>query len=136
VATLEADRDRVHARAFNVGRTEENYRISEIAAMVEDVVPGSNITYAEGGGPDIRCYRVNCDEVKRLLPEFQPVWTVRRGIEELYEAFLRHRLSLDDFTGSKLMRLRRVKELQELGEIDESLRWRTRRNGVAPDVRA
>jgi hypothetical protein len=79
---------------------------------------------------------VNCDEVQRVLPEYRPVWTVRRGVEELYEAFLRHRLSLDDFTGSKLMRLRRVKELQELGELDASLRWTgARRNSVARNVR-
>lgn len=123
LAVLGADREAVHGRAFNVGRTEENYRVSEVAAIVEEVVPGSCVVYAADGGPDTRCYRVNCDEIERVLPEFRPSWTVRRGVEELFEAFCRHRLTLEEFTGSRLMRLRRVKELQAEGKIGTTLRW-------------
>jgi nucleoside-diphosphate-sugar epimerase len=38
LALLEASRELVHGRAFNVGRTEENYRIREVAEMVREVV--------------------------------------------------------------------------------------------------
>src|SRR5262249_40877838 len=34
LAVLDADRPRVHNQAFNVGKTEENYRISELADVV------------------------------------------------------------------------------------------------------
>jgi len=30
----------IHNETFNVGRTEENYRISELADIVADTVPG------------------------------------------------------------------------------------------------
>ena len=79
-------RELVHNQAFNVGRTEENYQIRDIASMVEEIVPGSRVKYAEGGGPDLRCYRVNCDKITQTLPEFRPQWTVRRGIEQVYVA--------------------------------------------------
>ena len=68
LAVLEAPRELVHDEAFNVGRTEENYRIREVAEIVEEVVPGSRVQYAEGGGPDVRCYRVNCDKIRRGCP--------------------------------------------------------------------
>ena len=51
----------VHLKAFNVGRTAENYRIRDVAEIVGDVVPGSVVAFAEGASPDKRNYRVDCD---------------------------------------------------------------------------
>jgi hypothetical protein len=114
----------VHDRAFNVGQTEENYRISEVAEIVEAVVPGSRVQYAEGGGPDLRCYRVNCDRLAELVPAYRPAWTVQRGVEELFEAFTRHSITVEDFESSRFLRLKHVRELQEQGMLDEQLRRR------------
>src|SRR6266481_8692907 len=41
LAALHAPREHVHNQAFNVGRSEENYRIREVADIVRAVVPGS-----------------------------------------------------------------------------------------------
>ena len=124
LAVLHAPRDVVHDRAFNVGQTEENYRISEVAEIVEAVVPGSRVQYAEGGGPDVRCYRVNCDRLAALVPAYRPEWTVQRGVEELFAAFTRHAITLEDFESSRFLRLKHVRELQEQGMLDEQLRRR------------
>jgi nucleoside-diphosphate-sugar epimerase len=78
LAVLQAPRELVHNQAFNVGRTEENYRIREVAELVREVVPGSEVTFAEGAGPDLRCYRVDCGKLARL-PGVELRWTVRRG---------------------------------------------------------
>lgn len=123
LACLHADRDVVCGAAFNVGRTDENYRVSELAGIVAEVVPGSKVHYAEGGGPDRRNYRVNCDRIRRLLPEFQPVWTVRQGIEELYRAYRAHGLTGAELEGSRYLRIEHVKGLLAAGKLDASLRW-------------
>ena len=72
LSVLEAPREAVHNEIFNVGRTEENYRIRELADIVAETVPGCRVEYAPGGGPDKRCYRINCDKIRRVLPEFPP----------------------------------------------------------------
>ena len=123
LAVLQAPRELVHNQSFNVGRTAENYQIRDVADMVKDVVPGSRIRYAEGGGPDPRCYRVNCDKIARTLPEFRPQWTVRRGVEQLYGAFKEHGLTADEFQSTKYLRLKQIKKLQAEQRIDETLRW-------------
>jgi nucleoside-diphosphate-sugar epimerase len=123
LAVLEAPRELVHDEAFNVGRTEENYRVRDVADIVADVIPGSEVAYAEDGGPDKRCYRVDCQKLAETLPAFDPQWTVRQGVEELYEAFLREQLDAGAFTSSRYLRIKRVKELQEARLLDESLRW-------------
>jgi nucleoside-diphosphate-sugar epimerase len=122
LAALEAPRELVHNEAFNVGRTQENYRVREVAEIVEDVFKGSKVTYAEGASPDIRNYRVNCDKLAEALPAFKPVWTVRRSAEELLAAFTRHGLDLDDFLSRRFMRIKHVRELQAEGALDERLR--------------
>jgi len=124
LAVLHAPRDLVHNQAFNVGRSEENYRIREVAQIVHEVVPGSVVKYAEGGGPDARCYRVDCGKIARTLPEFQPRWTVRRGVEQLYAAYRRYGLTVGEFLGTRYLRIKRIKELQSEGRLDGSLRWR------------
>lgn len=123
LAVLQAPRKLVHNQAFNVGRTEENYQIRNVAAMVEEIVPGSRVKYAEGGGPDLRCYRVNCDKIARTLPEFRPQWTVRRGIEKLYAAYKNHALSFEEFTGTRYIRLKQLKSLLASSRLDPTLRW-------------
>jgi nucleoside-diphosphate-sugar epimerase len=122
LAALEAPREVVHLEAFNVGRTEENFRVREIAELVAETVPGSRVTYAEDGRPDTRCYRVDCEKIRSALPAFQPQWTASRGIEQLYEAYLSDGLTLEEFESSRFLRIKRVKEQQELGRLDEDLR--------------
>jgi nucleoside-diphosphate-sugar epimerase len=122
-AILEAPRELVHNQAFNVGRTEENYQIRDVAAMVEEIVPGSRVKYAEGGGPDLRCYRVNCDKIAQTLPNFNPHWTVRRGIEQLYTSYKEHALSLEEFVGTRYTRIKHIKGLTDKGLLNADLRW-------------
>jgi nucleoside-diphosphate-sugar epimerase len=124
LAVLHAPRELVHDEAFNVGASSENYRIRELAEMVAEVVPGATATFAEGGGPDKRSYRVDCSKIARVLPEFKPEWSVRRGIEQLYEAYSRNNLSFEEFIGTRYLRINRVRELQEAGRLDDELRWR------------
>jgi nucleoside-diphosphate-sugar epimerase len=124
LAVLGAPRDLVHDQAFNVGASAENYRIRDVAEIVADVVPGARASFAPGAGPDKRSYRVDCSKIARVLPEFQPRWTVRRGVEQLHDAYVRNGLNLAEFTGSRYLRIKRVLELQEAGRLDEELRFR------------
>ena len=129
LAALEAPRDVVHLEAFNVGRTDENFRIREIAEVVADIVPDSTIRYEEGAAPDARCYRVDCEKIRERLPAFQPQWTVRRGAEQVYRALLSEQLTADEFASSRFLRIKRVKEQQDVGRLGDDLRP-TERVGV------
>ncbi len=124
VAVMEAPAEMVRGEAFNVGRTSENYRVREVAEMVAEIVPGARVTYAADAGPDARNYRVDCEKIRRLVPAFDPQWTVRRGIEQLYAAYRAHGLTAEAFLSGRYIRLRHVRDLQRSGRLDERLRWR------------
>lgn len=124
LAILDAPRKLIHNEAFNVGRSDENYRISEVAEMVRDLVPGSVIRYEDGAGPDKRCYRITCRKLEETLPSYKPEWTVEAGIKELRDAYAEYSLTREEFTGPDFLRIRRISDLIGQGQLDEDLRWR------------
>jgi len=124
VAALHAPREAIHNEAFNVGTTTENYQIRELAEIVRDIVPNCRIDFAPDAGPDTRCYRVDCNKIARLLHEFKPQWTARRGVEELYESYRKVGLTLEEFEGERYKRIAHVKRLVDEGRLDHELRWR------------
>ena len=123
LAALQAPRELVHNEAFNVGTTTENYQIKELAQIVEQVVPDCTVEFAPDAGPDKRCYRVDCNKIARVLHEFKPQWTARKGVEQLYETYKTMGLQLDDFEGPKFKRIAHIKQLVEIGRLDQNLRW-------------
>jgi nucleoside-diphosphate-sugar epimerase len=122
VATLSAEKEVVHNRAFNVGMPGENFRVREIAETVRDAVPNSTVTFADGASPDTRNYRVDCTRLPRLVPSYKPQWTVKKGAQELYEVYKKSDLTLEEFEGERYKRVAHLKLLMSKGIIDENLR--------------
>ena len=122
VAMLEAPRELVHNEAFNVGRPEDNVQVRDIAEMVRDAVPGSEVSLADGAGPDLRNYRVDFSKLAETFPGLNLRWTVRDGIDELAGAYAKYGLTYDDFMSSRFVRLRRIRELLSAGLVDDMLR--------------
>jgi nucleoside-diphosphate-sugar epimerase len=123
LCVLEAPKSAIHNETFNVGQTQENYRIRELAEIVTDTVPGSKIEYFPGGGPDKRCYRVNCDRVRQVLPNFQPQWTARQGAQELYDAYRAAGLTCD-LNANRYLRVQHIQKLRDAEQLDASLQWK------------
>ena len=123
LALMNAPVEKVHNQAFNVGLNEENYRIHELADMVKEVVPNCRIEFAPGAGPDKRCYRVDCSKIRRVIPEFQPQWTARKGVRQLYDAYRKVNLTLQDFESTRYSRIDYIRGLLRDGRLNSSLRW-------------
>jgi nucleoside-diphosphate-sugar epimerase len=132
LAVLEAPRDVIHDEAFNVGRSQDNVQIRDIAEMVREAVPGSRLSFADGAGPDLRNYRVDFSKLAETFPDLSLRWSVREGIQELAGAYAKHGLSYDDFTSSRFVRLRRIRELLSVGMLDDMLHRQTSAQFPAP----
>jgi nucleoside-diphosphate-sugar epimerase len=122
LATLEAPRELVHDQAFNVGRAEDNVQVRDVAEMVRDAVPGSKLSFADGAGPDLRNYRVDFSKLTDTFPDLKLRWSVRDGIDQLINAYAQAGFSYEDFTSSRFVRLRRIRELLAAGLLDDMLR--------------
>ncbi len=125
LAVLNAPVDVIHNQAFNVGRTEENYQIRDLAEIVKETVPGCTIEFAADAGPDKRCYRADFGLIARALPAFQPRWDARRGARELYDTYKKVGLRVEDFEGERYKRIDHIQRLLSSGRLDSNLRRRT-----------
>ncbi|WP_306132208.1 NAD-dependent epimerase/dehydratase family protein [Roseivivax marinus] len=133
-ATLDTPVEAIRNEAFNVGVTEHNYQIRELAEIVAQVVPGCEVTFADDAGPDTRCYRVNCDKIRRVMPHFEPQWDARRGAQSLYEAYKAQALTLDEFEGTRYQRIGHIHKLIGDGILDTSLRHQVKRVASVTDA--
>jgi len=129
---LEAPREKVHAQAFNIGASAENYRIRELAEIVGETIPGCAVTFAAGAGPDARNYRVSCEKLAQAFPEFRLKWNARSGAREIYEAYLAAGLTQAEFDGPRYKRLAHIRQLLDAGTLSSDLRWTEAAQPVAP----
>lgn len=120
---LDAPRDVVHNEVFNVGSTEQNYRVREIAEIVADVFPGCEITFGSSDG-DNRSYRVSFEKIDTRLPGFRCRYDARKGAEELRGVFERIGLTEEDFLSRSYTRLKQLKHLICTEQVDSDLFWR------------
>ena len=122
VTVLNAPHDLVRGQIFNVGKNEENYRIREVAEIVERIVPNSRIGYVEGAEADSRSYKVEFDKIARVLPDFRPKWSVISGAKQLYDAYAKVGLLVEDFEGPRYRRILNLKNSLRSGRLDSNLR--------------
>jgi nucleoside-diphosphate-sugar epimerase len=136
LAALEAPRELVHDQAFNVGRAGDNVQIRDVAELVRDAVPGSEVSFAAGAGPDLRNYRVDFSKLDETFPGLDLRWHVRDGIDELVRAYIKHGMTYEDFTSSRFVRLRRIRELLSAGLVDDMLHRQAGGRAQAADAEA
>jgi nucleoside-diphosphate-sugar epimerase len=120
--TLEAPRDRVHNEVLNVGGSEQNYRVREVAEIVGDVFTGCKVSFG-APSPDNRSYRVAFDKIHAVLPDFGCEWDARRGAQQLYDVFSRIDMPAETFEFRAYTRLKQLQHLLRTQQINEHFFW-------------
>lgn len=121
-AVLEAPHERVHGKSLNVVRPGENHRVSDVAELVAEAVPGTRVEITGERGGDPRSYRVDPSRFLDAVPAWRPTWTVASGAAQLAGAYAR--LGLTDVDArTRLVRLRWLAHLQQSGLVGADLRW-------------
>jgi len=121
ISMLNAPMDGINGEIFNIGSTKENYQVRDIANIVKETVEDSQISFADDAGPDVRCYKVNCDKLKNQLG-FQTKWTAKKGAEEVYYNIKRIGLTLEEFEGPRYRRVDALKKSISEGILDQEFR--------------
>lgn len=122
LCAIEAPTQAIAGEIFNVGSSEENYRIREVAEIVKDTVPGCEVSFGPTGG-DNRSYRVNFDKIKNNLPGFECAWTLRDGANELKSVFEQIGFDKSGFDFRAFTRLKQLNYLISTGQIDDRFFW-------------
>lgn len=122
LALLDSPIDAVHNEVFNVGITEENYRVRELATIAKETVPNSEIKFAKDAEPDKRSYEVDFSKIANRIPKFKPQWNARLGAKQLYTAYKKAKIALEDFEGPRYRRITHLENSVFNGTLDNNLR--------------
>lgn len=122
IAAMRAPREVVHDQAFNVGASSENFTIREVAQMIADSVPGAEVTFGAGAGPDTRSYRVSFEKLAQALPDAVPQWKLQQGIQQLLDAYGEYGIEIEDLVKARYSRISWLMKERDGGRLDEDLR--------------
>jgi len=118
VQVLRAETEKVNGQIFNVGTNDDNYKVKEIAQLVEEIVPNSKIEYATNADKDSRSYKVNFDKIREQIG-YKTKWKLKDGIRNIYEELKKRGLEEKDFNDEKFYRVKYLKSLMAKGLLDE-----------------
>ena len=121
VQVLKTANEKVSGQAFNVGNNDDNYKVREIAELIESIVPDSQVTFQKNADKDSRSYRVNFDKIHNEIG-FKTKWNLKDGIKQLYTSFKEKNFTEKDFTDKKFYRLKYIKWLIEEKRLDNNLK--------------
>jgi nucleoside-diphosphate-sugar epimerase len=123
VSVLEAPREAVHNEVFNVGDTQHNYRVREIAEVVAETFAGCQLSFGPPS-PDNRSYRVSFKKIRKHLPDFKCAWDARGGAQQLYDLFKKIDMPSEVFQHRTFTRLKQLEYLIRTKQIDDGFFWK------------
>jgi nucleoside-diphosphate-sugar epimerase len=124
LAGLNAPTELVAGRAFNVGISNGNFTVRQLAEAAQRAVPGSELTFTGEHGNDARTYRVSFNRILTELKDyFKPEWDLDKGGKELVDLFKKVNFKEEDFRGKKTTRLAQLSYLQKNNFIDLKMRY-------------
>jgi len=135
---LESGYAEPHALVLNVGDESNNHRIIDMAHMVSEAVPGTQVEFLANrpdldptglikdkkvSGADTRTYQVSFEKIKHAFPGFVCEWSLERGIADMVEKFKEVGLTKELFQSKDFYRLQKIESLHATGQISDDLRW-------------
>lgn len=126
VGTLALNESEARDQIFNIAAPNGNFRIIEIARLIETEIPGSKISFAGDADADRRDYLVDGGKLDRVLgPDWQQM-EFNVGLPDLVERLSRLHIVPDIFEGAPFNRLANLKQQITQGVLDENLRPKRR----------
>lgn len=122
-SVLKAPREIVHNQIFNVGDSQQNYRVREIAEIVAETFPGCELSFG-ASDKDNRSYRVSFEKINTQLPGFKCRYDAAKGAEQLREVFEGIGMTREIFGAPPYTRLKMLQQLINTGQVDNQLFWR------------
>ena len=118
---LTAPKEAIHNQAFNVGRTGENFRIRRSPRWWPRWCRTRRWRSPRGRRPTCATTASTSRRSRPSCRASSRPGRCKKGIEELYQAYSKHHLSKEEWTGPRYYRLKTIKGLVERGILDNEL---------------
>jgi nucleoside-diphosphate-sugar epimerase len=108
---------------LNAGSNGWNFQIKDLAYIVQEIIPDTEVYISPDGQPDKRSYKVRFDKFNSLAGDAVKIGDVRDTIREIKDLLLASAFADADFRNSEYMRLNMLKYWETEKAVDSGLRW-------------
>jgi nucleoside-diphosphate-sugar epimerase len=109
--------------AINAGSDEWNYQVKDLAECIAQAIPGAQVYTNKDAPPDKRSYQVDFSKFRELAPRHQPQVSLSDAIRGLKEGLELIKFNDIDFRNSSLIRLKVLKDLVRMNQLNKNLEW-------------
>lgn len=120
---LKSPKELIHNETFNIGSTNQNYLVKDVALEINKKMPKCQITFGIGATFDKRNYRVNFDKLEKTFPDFKFKINLSKSISNLIKEFSKINLTKKEFESDKYIRINRIKKLLVSKKLNKNLYW-------------
>jgi nucleoside-diphosphate-sugar epimerase len=120
----------------NTGADGWNYQVHELADVVAEAIPGTEVSINRQAPPDKRSYRVDFSLFRAMAPGHQPQADLLGTVDALRAGLQAMDFKDPDFRSSSLMRLRVIADLTSRGLLSQTLEWTDKHRVTAAAVPA
>ena len=135
---IDWDYDEGRLLVLNIGRDDNNWRILDVARLIQSRVPDCKMSHQEQSdgladdlfrdrkivdGADERSYKVCFARAHEVLPGYQVVWDIEKGVDRLLEELTNRNLDEALFSRREFYRLQQIEYLHACGRLDQELRF-------------
>lgn len=85
----------INGKAFNVGSTDQNYQVHNVANIIKNTISNSIKIELVPDDPDKRNYNVNFDKINKKLG-YKTKYGIEDGTKEIYDALISNKLDPND----------------------------------------
>lgn len=121
-AVLEAPKALVQNQIFNIGSSDGNYQVKEVAKIIGKVFPGCKVSFGKSDG-DNRSYKVSFEKLKTTFPKLKVKRTVEYGAKELKDVFKKIKMTKELYEFRGFTRLKEIEHLKQTGQINKDFFW-------------
>jgi nucleoside-diphosphate-sugar epimerase len=114
-------KDGGHFLIINTGSNIWNYQVKELAAAVQELFTGVEVSINQHAQPDKRSYKVNFDLYEKLAPQHQPQVSLKNAVEDLKNGLQGIGFNDANFRQSDLIRLKTIQKLIDRKIINQEL---------------
>ena len=107
----------------NCGSDSNNIQIKDLAQLVLEKFPNSELSINEEAQPDKRSYKVDFSKFKNLAPKFQPKISLEESIHKILKGLEAMEFTDRNFRNSDLIRLNVLRSHMNNGKLSQDLRW-------------
>lgn len=120
---LQADKNLINGKVFNIGFNENNLQVKDIAHLIKKQLPKCEVVFTGEHGNDVRTYRVNFDKFHKVFPQIKQRWPLTKSIKKMISKLKKSNFNSEDYYNGKYTRLAVLNRLLSNNILDKNFYW-------------